>query len=966
MTEKMVKYSCSDCGKKFDQKSHYDSHKKRKIPCVIKDQSLNEFIETKVKEEVNKKMKDKELSDNESDISETSSIETEKSKKLVKSEKKDKKKKEEKKPIKKEKTKQYKKKDTFIDESYLRNPTNENVFIVELKKSDNKDKSYVLSKIKQAHQILYDAENIEGLDAMNDIMNFIFLRLIQDKITDKKEDGKIDLKNTDYYTKEITKKAINYLDLKKLADASIEELRNKSQSDLIKRLGSLLKEHPLTGQIFDEDNFIKAEKSTTIQLLLKNNILDIDIYRFSHLEDLIGDIYEFFINSYTKGNQSKLSQYFTPRKMMMLILKYQYKQIINKLKNAKNIKVADWCMGTGGWLVSFYNMFKDEYYDKILLSGADVKKNTFMFGLMNIINTTGKFPYQAHRDNSLTYITSEKYDFITTNPPFKTEQKIALLEKNFNNTKKEYNELNKKIQDKKDYVNTMDFKDVFKLYDNNPPIQFLELCIYKLNEGGKCIIVLPYGELFFGSSYKKARSYFLETIDITHIILCPSGVFTHTGIKSCVLIFNKNEEGTKEITFLKTNKECTELIEITSIKREDINKEPNISFYHRDYLNDEYITELIEKMPNFEWVEFGKVFTLEKGKLQSSKVEEDEKGDGIFINWSIYDKYKKINNSILDGENLFISTSMPNGSDGGYMVIKYYNGKCDYCDLMSKCNINDKYKNKINLKFIYYYLMSVKKHIETIYEKGSCNKSLDRKNFDRMKIPIPSIEVQDLLVKKMDSTNDKVFHMTKTLDIVKSDISNIFEWTLLGNIRRNQVEYIKFGELYTLEKGQLQSSKVEEDENGITFVTGANEWKKIIKQNTSYINGRNIFISTSGNGDKVPIKYYDGECNYSDLMSLCKLDTKYSNKINSKWIYYYLKSIKEHIEENYQKGSCNLSLDQKNFNRMKIPVIPKKEQDDLIKTINRFEEIIDYWNKHIDETKKETLSKFLYFLEKLH
>ena len=31
------------------------------------------------------------------------------------------------------------------------------------------------------------------------------------------------------------------------------------------------------------------------------------------------------------------------------------------------------------------------------------------------------------------------------------------------------------------------------------------------------------------------------------------------------------------------------------------------------------------------------------------------------------------------------------------------------------------------------------------------------------------------------------------------------------------------------------------------------------------------------------------------------------------------------------KGSCNLSLDTKNFNRIKIPIIPKKEQDDLIK-----------------------------------
>lgn len=29
----MVKYSCERCGKEFSQKSHYNSHKRRKTPC---------------------------------------------------------------------------------------------------------------------------------------------------------------------------------------------------------------------------------------------------------------------------------------------------------------------------------------------------------------------------------------------------------------------------------------------------------------------------------------------------------------------------------------------------------------------------------------------------------------------------------------------------------------------------------------------------------------------------------------------------------------------------------------------------------------------------------------------------------------------------------------------------------------------------------------------------------------------
>jgi len=56
----MVKYSCERCGKEFSQKSHYDSHNRRKTPCEnnadkIKD-IVDKAIEEKLKELNNKKL----------------------------------------------------------------------------------------------------------------------------------------------------------------------------------------------------------------------------------------------------------------------------------------------------------------------------------------------------------------------------------------------------------------------------------------------------------------------------------------------------------------------------------------------------------------------------------------------------------------------------------------------------------------------------------------------------------------------------------------------------------------------------------------------------------------------------------------------------------------------------------------------------------------------------------------------
>ena len=105
---------------------------------------------------------------------------------------------------------------------------------------------------------------------------------------------------------------------------------------------------------------------------------------------------------------------------------------------------------------------------------------------------------------------------------------------------------------------------------------------------------------------------------------------------------------------------------------------------------------------------------------------------------------------MLDGENIFISTSMPNGKGGqSYLVIKYYNGKCSFGDLLSRLIFKNNYHNKLNLKYLSYYLNSIKIYLESFYEKGSCNKSLDTKNFLRMKIPIPSMKMQQAYVKSI-------------------------------------------------------------------------------------------------------------------------------------------------------------------------------------------------------------------------
>ena len=943
-------YTCQDCKMEFNQKSHYDRHANKKIPCVLKDKPLKVVINDAVSKEVSKIIKKENkniiISSFNFDSDEEVVVKSTK-KKIVKKEEKNK-----------------------TDYSYLRLPDNGEIFQLENDKNEKNIKP-ILKMIDKAHNILFQAENIVGQKALQIIMSLLFLKLIQPYLSNKKEEGKIDLLNKKYYLEryeddENLDNILGYFkDLSTLTCQPLKTIRNDSHVDAIKQMGEILKRHPITKMIYNETNFIKVREASTIQTLINDVINKINFNDFNDNEDVVGEIYEHMLNKYVKNDSKELGQYFTPRKLMKLILSYKKERInelFSKINKKDEISICDPCMGTAGWLVTGYNMFIDDFKNRLNVSGGEVEPDTFQYSIMNIILTLHKFPDDIQCNSSLTHVNKNKHNLILTNPPFNSKKQIKFeqIEKNFKND--EYTTDNK-----------ININDIYELKKNDPPIQFLELDTYKLEENGMCIIVLPYGEFFSGNSFSKTRKHFLKTVNITDIILVPSGIFTHTGIKTCVMIYEKNKKGTENINFVRINQECDSIEKITTLDINDIRKEPSISWYHTDYLNDNLISKLSKNMNNFDWVEFGDIFTFKKGKIQSSYINYDEKGEYPVISIKKINNFTKdIDKQLLleDKEHLFIVSSGNKKSNNNYdyqSIIKYYNGICICTNLLTELVLNNTFEKKINIKYIYYYLNSIKNHIDLNYAKGSVNQVLDQKNFNRMKIPIPPLEIQNKLITKLDSSNDKVKYMKLIVDSMKQDIETFFELTIEIENKKSETKWIEFGEVFTLEKGKLQSSKVEEDEEGTgVFINCSlyDNYKKISKYSLS---GENLFISTTmpngKDGGYIVLKYYNGDCDYSDLMSRLIFDDKYKNKINIKYTYHFLNSIKKHIETVYEKGSCNKSLDLKNFNRMKIQIPSIKQQNKCIEKINEMEEIIKRWENDVDNILNNGSNKFLEYLE---
>ena len=581
-------------------------------------------------------------------------------------------------------------------------------------------------------------------------------------------------------------------------------------------------------------------------------------------------------------------------------------------------------MGTAGWLVTVYNIFKKF---NINITGGEVEPETFQYGLMNIILTQHKFPDDIQCNSSLTHVNNNKLSLITTNPPFNSKKQIKFekIKENFEND--DYTKKNK-----------IKIYDVFKLQKDDPPIQFLELDIFKLEDNGMCIIVLPYGEFFSGKSFANTRKYFLKTINITNIILVPK-LFTHTDIKTCILIFEKNSIGTKEIQFSKINEECTNISHITSVKIKDIEKEPDFSWYHTDYLLDKIIYDLSLNMLDYEWVEFSKVFTMEKGKIQSSKVEECYDGEGVMVTQSKnFNDYKKIKNWTVNGENLFIG----NIDSGHKFCIIFYNGKCDYTNLLSLCKINEQYKNKVNIKFIYYYFESLKEHLTDVYLKGSCNLSLDQKNFNRMKIPIPTIEEQQLIITDIMELEQGRQNILIAIDENKKWRLKYMENMIKNSNTRKLTTVMKLGDVCNFKNGKTLTSS--------NFIDGEypviGSGKKPIGYHNEYnMEENSIICATSGTAGL--ISKYKTKIWGSDCLQIKSINDNILNKL---YLYNYLLLIQNSIFK-YVKGCGQVHMDEKILSKFNIPIPTIEFQKYMEIPLNNFDKMDELLNKLLIDNK---------------
>jgi restriction endonuclease S subunit len=807
----------------------------------------------------------------------------------------------------------------------------------EQKYTENESLSQLDAFFGKMRNLLRDNENITGSKALDVITDFLLLKFL---CNDNNSDGKnyIEIFVKPNYKNKIVvdgykepfdlnehKKFFSWKAIMKLLN-EIEKTKDNTEKQekleyilvLISNIifGGLFRYNEQTKEIYKNKKFIVQKRLTIIRLLKEFDKINFD----DHDVDVKGKAYELTIQKEGATNKD-FSQFFTPR----WIDKYMVDNVdIEINKKGEYTKILDPACGTAGILSSYIVKVNQIANDKDILLDKDVEK--FMFGYeivddtiriahMNILLQSEKYNKNIKcvdfLENGCLNFTKDKFDGnIITNPPF------ALT--------KTYDEIFK-------------YEDVFPVKTKSGSMLFLQACVNSLKKGRKCIMVLPNGKEIFGTNkeFVDIRQNMLENNNVYKISLLPSQSFKpYTGVETLVLMIKKGEK-TKEIEFvnvIKNKDKSTSETKLCKVKIDEL-KGKKYSWNYKDY-----IEELVEEYGDVKYEKIKDILDIEQGK-------------SLTKNNMINGKYKVIGGGKIIGTH---NEKNRNGNEivltrVGEMTINYLNEK--YYLTENGFAIKSKVDN-ILTKYIY-YILCCKNNIYELY-KGSSQKVITKGNLEKIKIPIPSLDVQKLIIKELDI----LYNQKKRLEKMNSDMNETkkIKFEILLNECKNVKKY-KLKEIIYFEQKKMKLRAADGNVDGkYRFFTSSQD--KLLFRDDYEFENKCIIIGRGGNAS-IHISQKFG-VSYDDCYVI---SVNKDNTHSIDYVYDYLAAHKKIIEAGFT-GATIKHISKNYIENINIQIPSKDDQKLIIKEMKKNDELEKINSEQIKELNELIKKRFEYHLKK--
>jgi type I restriction enzyme S subunit len=638
-----------------------------------------------------------------------------------------------------------------------------------------------------------------------------------------------------------------------------------------------------------------------------------------------------------------LGQFFTQplvKKMMVKLIDPQIHA------DGKIDTCGDPTMGTGGFLITYLQYILQQAKDKNIkpdwnfiktegLYGKELEPDTYKLAVSNMLISSGHMFKGLKEGDSIREPIERKFDNILANPPFGIKG-----------------------------LKYDDFQDPLKpkyvpIKTDNAVSLFIQAIIYMLKINGKCAVVLPDGQDLFSktnTSLVAIREYLVKTCDLKEIIYLPSGIFTYTTIKTCVFYFVKKIEGTDVLeTKIKLSKKTQK-----EIGREYIfsktHQTTTVKFYNYDFNGD--VKNLLVEVPIEKFA--SNSYSLNYAEYMKDETKEEQYEDGVVIRTlGEVCNFKNGTNitkeKLTEGEYPVIGGGQkPLGFHNEYNVNEntiLISKDGAYAGYISKYNKKvfvsnhgiyiTNIENNIIKDYIYYHLKLVLQDKLYSLQTGTAQPGINKEHVSKLKIPIPSLERQKEIVKYLDFIYEKA---NKTSNDKIAELKQLNGFCLNNQKLFGENEIKTLGEVCQIKCGNHSTKKCNFIEGEYLIIGGGKQ--PIGKHNEYNCDEYTILCASHGTAGYIsmyPVKTFL-------TMAFAFIENK--QLINKMYLYYYLKSIEEHLIS-LGKGTAQPCINMDKLKSIKIPVPSLERQKEIVEYCEYNDILIKQLEKEIENNKKQ-------------
>lgn len=242
-------------------------------------------------------------------------------------------------------------------------------------------------------------------------------------------------------------------------------------------------------------------------------------------------------------------------------------------------------------------------------------------------------------------------------------------------------------------------------------------------------------------------------------------------------------------------------------------------------------------------------------------------------------------------------------------------------------------EKKLTQKYVYYFIKSTKTiaKFDAMKEVGARFR-FDFKNWEKIKIPVPPIEVQNEIVKILDNFTKLEAELEAELEARRRQYEFYRDKLLSFDTHTHTIKWVSLGEICEIKRGKRVTKDMLSDDYEFPVYHGGIQPLGFYNEFNREANGTMIINvgASAGSIGFSKVKFWSSDGCF----------TLKSEKIEQKFLYYAL-SCKENFLKSKVRVAGIPTLDNKVVENLKIPLPNLEKQKEIVEILDKFDSLVN-------------------------